>query len=219
MDWLAWEPFYRAIRRDFGYSAADDRATARRLAAQLADADGAMERLADRLADRSVVVAGAGPGLERDLAGVGDAAVVAADAAVPRVRDAGVAVAVAVTDLDGAPEQCAALSREGTPVAVHGHGDNAAAVDDHLPAFDTDLVVGTTQTRPEAPLVNHGGFTDGDRAAYLADACGAASLSLAGFDLRDTAVDAEKRWKLAWAERLLGHLEDRRGEPLFAGVA
>jgi hypothetical protein len=220
MEWRAWQPYYRRIVASFGYSTAADRRSARSLADGLSPPDVSRARtsLERRLAGADVVVAGDGPSLEAELDGVvGDeTSVVAADGAVARLRDAGVEVDVAVTDLDGAPEACAELSRDGAPVALHAHGDNASLIDEWLPRFDHDAVVGTTQCRPERGLANHGGFTDGDRAAFLADAMGARRIALAGFDLHDPTVEREKRRKLRWAELLLRLLEDRRGERLLA---
>ena len=59
---------------------------------------------------------------------------------------------------------------------------------------------------------NFGGFTDGDRAAFLADELGAADLRFVGWDFDDPAVGPEKARKLRWAERLLHLLERRRGD-------
>ena len=225
MEWRAWQPYYRRIVASFGYSTAADRRSAHALADGLAsrDAHRATDALDRRIAGADVVVAGDGPSLDATIAEVtddarsaGDTAVIAADGAAERLRDADVTVDAAVTDLDGSPETCAALSHEGVPVAVHAHGDNAGAIEEWLPRFDHDAVVGTTQCRPERGLANHGGFTDGDRAAFLADAMGARTIGLAGFDLRDAAASREKRRKLHWAELLLRLLEDRRGERLLA---
>lgn len=213
MDWSAWAPFYRAIRRDFGYDAASDRAAARLLDAYVA-ADAA-DALAARLDGARAVVAGDGPGLEREVDAThpDDAVVIAADGAARRLDEVGVAPDVVVTDLDGAPTTAAALADAGTTVVVHAHGDNADLLEEWLPALADP--VGTTQVEPVGALLNPGGFTDGDRAAFLADACGAAMIELAGFRLDDPAPPAEKRWKLRWAERLLRWLEDVRGERLL----
>jgi len=60
-------------------------------------------------------------------------------------------------------------------------------------------------------LLNVGGFTDGDRGAYLAEELGARRILLWGFDQRavdapDEAARERKRRKLQWAERLLEEL-------------
>jgi uncharacterized Rossmann fold enzyme len=98
------------------------------------------------------------------------------------------------------------------PVAVHAHGDNQAALAEHVPNCTREQVLATTQAAPVGPVRNFGGFTDGDRAAFLADHLGASDLVFLGWDFDDPSVGADKRRKLCWAERLLYWLERRRGE-------
>jgi uncharacterized Rossmann fold enzyme len=117
-----------------------------------------------------------------------------------------------VTDLDGAPETAIRLTTYGTPVAIHAHGDNTEAIRTYVPECQLSRVLPTTQAAPADPIENFGGFTDGDRAAFLADHLGADSLVFPGWDFDDPAVTRQKRRKLAWAERLLYWLERRRDE-------
>jgi len=44
-------------------------------------------------------------------------------------------------------------------------------------------VLGTTQVEPFGKLFNFGGFTDGDRAAFMAHELGASRIYLVGMDL------------------------------------
>lgn len=213
MEFSRWEPVYELILADFGFDRADDEAARDELADRM-DRAGRVD--ADRLADLSgatVAVAGAGPSLEStaDAAAAADAVVAAGDA-IERLPAAGVGVDLGVTDLDSAPGSAARLTREGVPVAVHAHGDNRRAIREWLPECDAGHVLPTTQAAPRGPVVNHGGFTDGDRAAFLADAFGAAALRFPGWDLDDASVGPAKRRKLRWAERLLAWLERCRGE-------
>jgi len=210
MNYETWEPVYERILSDFGYSrAADERA--RDVLARLVDP--VDESRFAPLTDATVAVAGAGPSLddETDAAAAADV-VVAASAAARTLRAAGVGVDLMVTDLDKTPETARDLTHEGVPVAVHAHGDNVPAVERWVPRLDGDHVVPTTQAAPRGPVVNYGGFTDGDRAAFLADAAGAGTLRFPGWNFDDPTVSAAKRRKLAWAERLLAWLERRRGE-------
>ncbi|NHN58471.1 MULTISPECIES: 6-hydroxymethylpterin diphosphokinase MptE-like protein [Halorussus] len=211
MRYQTWRPVYELILADFGFDrSADERA-------RDALADLARPFDLDRLdaTGRTVAVAGAGPSLtdpaELDRAREADA-VFAASTAADDLRDAGVAVDCMVTDLDKNPETARELTREGTPVAAHAHGDNVPAVREWVPRFDADNVLATTQARPVGPVRNFGGFTDGDRAAFLADRLGADRLVFVGWDLDDPDVDETKAKKLRWAERLLRWLELRRGE-------
>jgi hypothetical protein len=212
MDFETWEPVYEAILADFGYDRAADEQARDRLAALLADAD-PFDPDALALEGARVAIAGAGPSLEaeRHLAETADV-VIAASTAADTLRKAGVAVDGMVTDLDKNPDTAVALAEAGVPVAVHAHGDNLPALERVVPALEPGAVLPTTQAAPAPPVRNFGGFTDGDRAAFLADHLGAAELVFPGWDLADPAVGPEKRRKLAWAERLLCWLERRRGE-------
>jgi uncharacterized Rossmann fold enzyme len=210
MNYQTWRPVYERILEDFGYDPAADERARDRLARLTTAFD---ESRLDRIDGASVAVAGAGPSLADEI-GVAVAAdvVIAASTAADRLREAGVAVDLMVTDLDKTPATARQLTREGVPVAVHAHGDNVPAVERWVPRFEGDHVLPTTQTEPRGPVRNYGGFTDGDRGAFLADAVGAAELLFPGWDFDDSSVGAEKRKKLAWAERLLRWLERRRGE-------
>ena len=210
MEFHEWEPVYEQILADFGFErAADERARDRLAAltepfdvASLAGFEGA-----------TVAVAGAGPPLADELA-IASAAdrVVAASTAADVLADAGVTVDLVVTDLDKNPDSLAAMSHEGVPVAVHAHGDNVPAVEAWVPEFASEQLLPTTQAAPTGPVQNFGGFTDGDRAAFLADALGAAELRFLGWAFDDPTVEPLKAKKLDWAERLLYWLETRRGE-------
>jgi uncharacterized Rossmann fold enzyme len=210
MNFPTWEPVYEAILADFGFERSADERARDLLADQLA-ARPCFD--VDRLdfTGQTVAIAGAGPNLaaEADQAAGADA-VVAASTAADRLREAGVPVDLMVTDLDKNPDTVGELTAEGTPVAVHAHGDNVPAVRRYVPGLDAEAVIPTTQAAPVGPVENFGGFTDGDRAAFLADHCGADRLVFPGWDFEDASVGPMKRTKLDWAERLLVWLERRR---------
>jgi len=210
MDFEEWEPVYEAILADFGYDrAADERA--RDVLADLAEPFD-LDRLSS-VDGATVAIAGAGPSLSDDLATVREADLVfAASTGADVCLDAGVGVDAMVTDLDKNPDTARELTERGVLVAVHAHGDNVEAVREFVPTFDAAFVLPTTQAAPTGPVRNFGGFTDGDRAAFLADHFGAAELVFPGWDLDDPDVGRVKAKKLAWAERLLRWLERRRGE-------
>ena len=210
VEFATWEPVYAAILEEFGFDRADDERARDRLADLAGPFD--LDRLAG-LEGATVAVCGAAPSLadEVDRARAADA-VVAASTAADVLREAGVAVDAVVTDLDGRPATAVALSRAGVPVAVHGHGDNRPALERWVPAFEPATLLPTTQAAPVGPVRNFGGFTDGDRAAFLADAMGARALTFPGWEFDDPSVGATKARKLRWAERLLAWLERRRGD-------
>ena len=211
MLYAEWRPAYEAICRAFDY----DRAADERGRDVLRELVAGREPLVpgDLSLSGTVAVCGAGPSLPDEVETARRAdAVVAASTAAADLREAGVAVDCLVTDLDGDPALAREMAAAGTPVAVHAHGDNVESVRRHIPEMTVPAVLPTTQAEPRPPVYNHGGFTDGDRAAFLADARGADRLLFPGWDLEDPAVEAEKVPKLAWAERLLHWLERRRDE-------
>jgi uncharacterized Rossmann fold enzyme len=213
MDYETWSPVYRAVLADFGYDRAGDE-RARDVLAGLVDPF-EVDRLRALFDDRTVAVAGGAPSLAAD--GALDLArraevVVAASTAADVLADAGIGVDLMVTDLDKNVGTARDLTRRGVPVAAHAHGDNVPAVREWVPRFDPEHTLPTTQAEPRGPVENFGGFTDGDRAAFLADHFGADRLVFPGWDFEDPAAGPEKRHKLVWAERLLRWLERRRDE-------
>jgi uncharacterized Rossmann fold enzyme len=212
MDYDEWNPVYEAILSAFGYPQSGDERARDRLVALLVDSE-TYDPQSLTLDGRTVAVAGGAPSLTDEVALAADAdRVVAASTAADRLLAAGVSVDLVVTDLDKHPDTVVELTRAGTPVAVHAHGDNVALVESTVPRCDPSAVLPTTQAAPTDGVWNFGGFTDGDRAAFLADHLGAAALVFPGWDFEDDSVTDEKREKLVWAERLLYWLERRRGE-------
>ena len=211
MLYADWEPMYAAILADFGYDRGGDE-RARDLLGDLVVGENPLEP-DDVDLGGTVAVCGAGPTLADDLALAEHAdTVVAASTAADVCLDAGIGVDCMVTDLDKNPETARELSAAGTPVAAHAHGDNSPEIERYVPTFDLGSVLPTTQAAPTPPVHNPGGFTDGDRAAFLADACGADRLVFPGWSFDDPTVTPEKAKKLRWAERLLAVLEERRNE-------
>jgi uncharacterized Rossmann fold enzyme len=210
MDYQTWLPVYERILADFGFEKAGDERARDRLADLTDPFD---EGCLDAVAGATVAVVGAAPSLDPGDAAIADADLVfAASGAADTLRSVGVGVDLMTTDLDKTPSTARALTEAGVPVAVHAHGDNLDLVERWVPELVGDHVLPTTQAEPHGPVVNFGGFTDGDRAAFLADAAGADTLLFAGWAFDDPSVGPRKRRKLAWAERLLYWLERRRGE-------
>ena len=195
-----WEPYYLRILGDLGFDRAGDEEAARLLSALLPrDSLTTLER---RIRGKTVTVCGNGPNLVAELDRI-RGTVIAADGAANRLFAEGIRPDAIVTDLDGATEAFVGMNRAGTVIVVHAHGDNRDLLRFWVPLFPGPLV-GTTQARPFDRIYNFGGFSDGDRAVFLALALGAAEVALAGFLLDDPAVNPVKRKKLLWARTLLG---------------
>lgn len=218
-----WYPRYRSILGRMGYSESDDAASARILASSMrGDCEGELARL---VRARPVFVVGAGPSLPRDAGALlrhPRVTRIAADSAARFMCESGAPPHAVVTDLDGS---CLDEAARGALMVVHAHGGNADRVADSARFARR---VGTCQCRPPEGLRNYGGFTDGDRAAFMADALGASQIFLLGMDMgprvgRHSRTPARERraklMKLREAESLVEWLGSRRTLYSTAGTA
>lgn len=199
MKYEEWEPVYHEICDYFSFDPAGDELAAR-TAAALTSSDASV-LLFRRINHSPVTVCGNAPSLPGELNRI-DGVVIAADAAAGVLKDAGFIPAIIVTDLDGIDSYAVDLNRAGTILVVHAHGDNIPRLRVWIPRFSGPLVL-TTQGRPFDHVHNYGGFSDGDRAVFMAEACGAGRVTIIGFDCDDPDVPPVKRGKLIWARRLL----------------
>jgi uncharacterized Rossmann fold enzyme len=227
VEYVRWAPWYERIREEFGFSLDRERESADRLLALLPEDAPArpLEVLAPRVAGRDAIVVGLAPGWGAPpiwtLPASGpEPALLAADGAASRCLDGGVVPTIVVTDLDGpVPAEVSANAR-GAWVVVHAHGDNRPSLDRWVAEFH-GRVTGSWAGPPEPRLLDVGGFTDGDRAAYLASALGARRILLWGFDFEavgdePAAERPRKRAKLGWARRAIGLLADSGPPPIFS---
>lgn len=220
MEWPDWQPHDRAIRAEFGYDVAEDRAAARFLRDLLPRPSPHWRELGVQLRNRrNLAILGCGPSLERTPpAALAGKVVVAADGACTWLREAGLLANVVVTDLDGAEEDLVWAAAQGALMVVHAHGDNQDALRRIVSRLGP-LVWGTHQVEPTAdlePLRNVGGFTDGDRAVLLCEALQARTATLHGFDAEQPpsrysgSFDPKtKPAKLRWAARIVAECHAR----------
>ena len=221
MDWEEWKPFYLRIVREMRYSIEADRRAARILRALLLEGDKYILR--DELTavvGRKVYVFGCGPSLEDALRkfDFSDGTLIAADGATSALLEHDMVPDIIVSDLDGRIPDLKLANDQGAFMAVHAHGDNVDKLTAYVPLFSR--VLGTTQTEPLDIVYNFGGFTDGDRAAFLAEELGAREIVLVGFDFGETVgrwskpglrkhvpIWESKRRKFEFAKELLEWLE------------
>ncbi|MCI4350179.1 MAG: DUF115 domain-containing protein [Thermoplasmata archaeon] len=224
MEYAVWAPRYLEIQSAFGFPQGREELAARRLVDLLphdARAD-PLRRIAERLQGRTVIVAGRAPRLDAPplwklAAEDPRPAVIAADGATLRCLEGGVIPDVITTDLDGPVASEVAANARGSLVVVHAHGDNLPALEQWVPEFGGALA-GSWAGPPRDGLLDVGGFTDGDRAAYLAEHVGARRILLWAFDFEqvDEAESAPRKLeKLAWARRLLHELAERGRTPIL----
>jgi 2-amino-4-hydroxy-6-hydroxymethyldihydropteridine diphosphokinase len=219
VEYSAWAPRYERIRAEFGFPFDREEAAAQVLESLLPAPDGAdpLVRIRDRIAGRDAVVVGLAPAagpppLWRRPSDARPPCILTADGATATCLAAGIVPTVIVTDLDGPVVSEIAANRRGSLVVVHAHGDNVPALREWVPQFPGEIV-GSWAGPPRGPLLNVGGFTDGDRAAYLAADAGAREVLLWGFDFdhvteTDPVARARKLAKLRWARELLRELSE-----------
>ncbi len=92
------------------------------------------------------------------------------------------------TDLDGIQYSTINDPRfDDTFFIIHAHGDNIDLVDKFESLISSKNIIGTTQVQTNLPVVNSGGFTDGDRALYflMNFVTEMQTIYLVGFDFGD----------------------------------
>ncbi|ALV62686.1 Uncharacterized protein ADU37_CDS09870 [Thermococcus sp. 2319x1] len=182
MKWVDWEPFYIQIINKMGYDRGRDREAAFLLRELLLENKNyiLVEDLKKRISERAYVF-GAGPSLEKAFRGEKfEGTLIAADGATSAFLEYGITPDIVVTDLDGRFEDIKRANELGAYAVVHAHGDNMDKLKAYVPKLRN--VLGTCQTKPLDIVYNFGGFTDGDRAVFLAEELGAKEIFLIGFD-------------------------------------
>ena len=185
-----WKPIYEKIADDLNFPLEKEKQAATILN-QLLEKKNVYsnDNLKEIIVGKEVVIFGAGPSLEtsiikhkRDLIGK---IIIAADGVTSALLKNDILSDIIVTDLDGKVSDQIKANSEGSVVIIHAHGDNVSNVKKYVPEFNGELV-GSTQIDPEPyeNIQNFGGFTDGDRAIFLADHFKAKKICLIGFDFQ-----------------------------------
>ncbi|MFW9955390.1 MAG: 6-hydroxymethylpterin diphosphokinase MptE-like protein [Candidatus Thorarchaeota archaeon] len=229
MLWNDWKPFYFSIVEQLGIDPCKDREATVVLGRLLENSNPStlLDRL-EMIRNRDVVVFGGGPSLENHIKIVlsnsqnSDTIFMAADGAVTALLEQDLICDFVVTDLDGNKSDILKSIREGTTAIVHAHGDNIPALYDFIPRVED--VLGSTQVEPLSNVFLWGGFTDGDRACYIASHYSPRRIILAGMDFgqsvgkwskpghRDSfRASPRKLVKLKIAQELLSHLWSTTG--------
>ncbi|MDG6243251.1 MAG: DUF115 domain-containing protein [Methanolobus sp.] len=208
MDFKEWEPIYKSILEDMGFSREGDEQAALILSGMLTSFNSAkLSDLEHLIKGKDILVCGNAPGLNKELEQIDmqSFVVIAADGATTALVDNDLTPDIIVTDLDGDVDKEIIANRNGALVVVHAHGDNIDKLRKYIPLLT--FLIGSTQASPLYNVHNFGGFSDGDRCVFLADEFGAVSITLIGFDLDDKNVNPIKKKKLQWARKLIDQLE------------
>jgi uncharacterized Rossmann fold enzyme len=221
MEFGLWEKYYTEILDDFGFSREKDEESAH-LLDEILSTEGCLT-LNDLgeivgFSDRYIVF-GAGPSIKEHIKmlkedyDLRDYVLVAADGATTAMIEEKIVPDIVATDLDGNIDDILLANLRGANIVIHAHGDNMERIASLSSFFNN--VLGTTQAQPVGNLYNFGGFTDGDRAIFLAVALGASQITLAGMDFGDIVTkysrpnlpdilgqaDEFKKKKLMYAEK------------------
>ena len=189
MDYEDWKSTYEKIVSDFNYSVETDEKAADTLDKLLQEKKNLfpISALKDLINNKEIVIFGAGPSLEKSILKnkkkLTDKLKIAADGATTALLKNNIRPDIIVTDLDGKVSDQLKANSEGSIAIIHAHGDNINKIKKYVPKLE-GKILGTTQINPEPYdfLYNFGGFTDGDRAVYLADHFHAKKIYLMGFD-------------------------------------
>ena len=228
MEFGLWEKYYKEILEDFGFSRENDEESAK-LLDEILSTEGCLTL--DELGEivgfsNKFIVFGAGPSLKEHILmlkedyDLKDYVLVAADGATTAMVEERISPDIIATDLDGNLDDILIANLRGANVVIHAHGDNIDKIASLTPFFTS--VLGTTQAQPVGNLYNFGGFTDGDRALFLAVALGAEEIILAGMDFGDIVTkysrpnlendlakaDEFKKKKLLYAEKFTEWIKD-----------
>ncbi|RLG63734.1 hypothetical protein DRO02_05990 [archaeon] len=185
------EKIYEALRRELSINIEDDIRAARKLSQLLKgkNIDETFKQLRESIKQKHILIIGLGKTLLQDLKSLESflrqklcqLTIITVEQAYPPTEETlpeGIVKGV-VTDLDGVnpleiPENVIKI--------VHGHGDNISLLETYIPKLEN--IVGTIQVDLNLGNVYRvHGFTDGDRAAYMAAQLKASTITLAAMDM------------------------------------
>ena len=188
MEWKEWQPIYYDIVNRLGLDSSMDIQATQLLTDLLMNINPSplLRFLEQKISNRTVVICGAGPSLEKHVqtlkerSDYQDLVFVAADGAVSLLLEQNCPCDIIVTDLDGDYNHIKQATQNGALCIVHGHGDNIDKILDMVPQLGQ--VLGSTQVEPTERVFLWGGFTDGDRACYVVTKYSPERVILAGMD-------------------------------------
>ncbi|UCG89961.1 MAG: DUF115 domain-containing protein [Candidatus Heimdallarchaeota archaeon] len=200
MNWSEWKKNYYQIIGQLGFDIEADEQSAELLETYLVKLNPAkkyqvLQKLKTIL-QKPVIIAGAGPSLKRDFSAIfsglyssmviSDFHTIAVDGATTLFNQKNVIPSIVVTDLDGDLTAISWAIEKGALTLIHAHGDNQQRISWFLNEYQEVIarnnVWGTTQCEPGQVLFNFGGFTDGDRAIFMAFHFQSPLIGLIGFD-------------------------------------
>lgn len=225
MFYKDWKPIYEKIVKDFNFKVENDILATEILNKLLQNNKlFSIKEFKELIDDKEVVVFGAGPSLESSILlhknKFIDKIKIAADGATSALLKNNILPEIIVTDLDGKVTDQIKANLKGSITIIHAHGDNIDNIKKYVSEFKGDII-GTTQIdpKPYKNVHNFGGFTDGDRAIFLADYFHAKKIYLIGFDFNgeigkysfsENKDKKQKLKKLKWCKYLIDLLKKNK---------
>lgn len=230
MRYKEWKKYYKQILDEFCFSIEKDLESARELDELLKIREKInIEILRIFIEGKDVVIFGSGPSLKRSIKKYIDffidKVLIAADGATSALMEFCIVPDIIVSDLDGRIFDQVKANERGSLIVIHAHGDNLELIKNNFYKF-SNRVLGTTQADPSKfkNLYNFGGFTDGDRAVFLAEHFNAKNIYLIGFDFggrigkysfaKKKDID-KKLKKLKWAKFFIDELNKEKQNIIY----
>ncbi|WP_455464755.1 6-hydroxymethylpterin diphosphokinase MptE-like protein [Candidatus Hodarchaeum mangrovi] len=196
MDLRNWEKNYSKIVKQLNLDKEADINASNKLENYLMDlSPDKKEKITKTLKlilQKPIIIAGAGPSLETDFDNFFQinkhkyVNFISVDGSTALFHQKNVFPTIIITDLDGDLKSIEWGIKNGSIVLIHAHGDNLTRVSRFFKInsqiIKQNNVWGTTQSKSSHILFNFGGFTDGDRAIFLAFYFQSPLIGLIGFD-------------------------------------
>jgi uncharacterized Rossmann fold enzyme len=215
MHYKDWETYYKKIIYDLKINFEKDKDATSLLNSILKNKKLiTKKKLENIIKNKEIIIFGAGNSLEKSILKhkkiIENKTKISADGATSALLKHNIIPHIIITDLDGKISDIQYANKKGSIVAIHAHGDNIEKIKNYVKNFN-GKIFGTTQIDPKNydKLNNFGGFTDGDRAIFLANHFKAKKIFLAGFDFdgnigeysfADNKDKNKKHKKLKWCK-------------------
>lgn len=144
------------------------------------------ELIKSLISGKRIVIAGAGPSILDDIDKYlkiksPNDIIISSDGATKALLEKNIYPHIIVTDLDGNPESLIKAYGEGSHFIVLCHGDNIDKVKYYRDKLGNIFITSQVYSIPPY-ILDLGGFTDGDRAVYIATRFNAEEIILIGMD-------------------------------------
>lgn len=171
--------WYNKILNLFQFSESDDISARDLLFSYRKDSDplNLVNNIKKTISSKQILFFGAGPNLCRHLTQIikgikknrNKFFLVAADGSANALRIYNILPDIIISDLDGISySEFQYFNHNNVIILIHGHGDNISKIKEYSETIQNGKnIICTTQNQSKYPIINPGGFTDGDRGIYF----------------------------------------------------